>query len=137
MHDITYCGLNGWSQSLFEKFGYMILAHNNGDYHSTKCYISNIESLHTYVLEKLEHLYKMNLKEHSVLLDDKINDMKILRDNIDKLNKAATVLFVKKNNNYQHKVISEKKMMSEKKVTSEKKSNKKSDQSNKKSNKKM
>lgn len=121
MHDITYCGLNGWSQSLFEKFGYMILAHNNGDHHSTKCYISNIESLHTYVLEKLEHLYKMNLKEHSVLLDDKINDMKILRDNIDKLHKAASMLFVKKNMN--HKVVSEKKMISEK--ISQKKSNKK------------
>jgi len=131
MHDITYCGLNGWSQSLFEKFGYMILAYNNGDHHSTKCYISNIESLYTYVLEKLEQLYKMNLKEHSVLLDDKINDMKILRDNIDKLHKAATVLFVKKNSNHQHKVVSEKKIMSEKI------SNKKSDQSNKKSNKKM
>jgi hypothetical protein len=129
MHDITYCGLNGWSQSLFEKFGYMILAHHNGDHHSTKCYISNIESLHTYVLEKLEHLYKMNLKEHSVLLDDKINDMKILRDNIDKLHKVANMLFVKKNMN--HKVVSEKKMMSVKK------SNKKSEQSIKKSNKKM
>lgn len=119
MHDITYCGLNGWSQSLFEKFGYMILAHNNGDNHTTKCYILNIESLCDYVLEKLEHLHKMNLKEHSVFLDDKINDMKILRDNIDKLHKAATMLFVKKNMN--HKVVSEKKMMSEKK------SNKKSD----------
>jgi len=129
MHDITYCGLNGWSQSLFEKFGYMILAHNNGDHHSTKCYISNIESLHTYVLEKLEHLYKMNLKEHSVLLDDKISDMKILRDNIDKLHKAATMLFVKKNMNNHHKVVSEKKMMSEKKsnkkMMSEKKNVKK------------
>ena len=97
MHDITYSGLHGWSSSLFEKFGYMILASCNGDHNSTKCYIKNIESLHEYVLEKLEQLYKMNQKEHSILLDDKIHDMKILRDNIDKLHRTAIMVFIKKN----------------------------------------
>jgi len=132
MHDITYSGLHGWSSSLFEKFGYMILASCNGDHNSTKCYIKNIESLHEYVLEKLEQLYKMNQKEHSILLDDKIHDMKILRDNIDKLHRTAIMVFIKKNTeskvkmmNKDKKIINKNKKMSNKKMSDKKMSNKK------------
>ena len=72
MYDITYNGLHHWSKSLFEKLGYMVLAHCHKHDEDTKCYIKNIKSLEKAIKEKIETIH----------CEDKKNDLIILQRNV-------------------------------------------------------
>ncbi len=72
MYDITFHGLNCWSKSLFEKLGYMVLAHHHGHNEDTKCYIKNIKSLEKAIKEKIP----------TTICEDKKNDLMILQRNV-------------------------------------------------------
>jgi len=106
MHDITYAGLCGWSKSLFENFGWMILSSKNGDVKSIVSYKEEIETLLEYVIEKLEYLYKLQQKERNILIEDKINDMKILKNNLESLQKFSAHL-MKQNNRQPIAILNE------------------------------
>ena len=99
MHDITYAGLCGWSRQLFENFGWMILASKNGDTKGIISYKEEIETLIEYVIEKLQYLYKLQEKDRNVVIEDKINDMKILKMNLEYLHKFSSHLMKTNNPN--------------------------------------
>ena len=126
MHDITYEGIYCWSKSLFENFGWMILAHKNNDVQGLISYKKEIETLIQYVIEKLQYLYKLQEKDRNILLEDKINNMKILKDNLEFLHKFTTAFLLIKNvkPNYMNKNSSkELKMKKNDKMKSRKKLN--------------
>lgn len=72
MYDVSYNGLFYWSKSLFEKLGWMVLAHNSGHIDITKCYIKNIKNLEKAILEKIP----------KIKCEDKKDDLKILCKNV-------------------------------------------------------
>ena len=72
MYDVTYNGLHCWSKSLFEKLGYMVMAHYHGHNEDTKCYIKNIKSLEKAILEK----------HKNTVCEDKKNDLMVLHRNV-------------------------------------------------------
>jgi hypothetical protein len=90
MHDITTYGLYGWSKSLFEKLGWMTLAHQDCQLIQLKCYVENIHLLIQHIELKLQYLHGLHKKQNSYHgLEEKINDMEILHENMKVLQKHA------------------------------------------------
>jgi hypothetical protein len=82
MHDNTYLGLNKWCNNIFENFGWMILAHRNGENKQIISYKQNIETLIEHINHKIKHLQNINKKEKNLFIIDKINELKIMADNL-------------------------------------------------------
>jgi len=75
----TIHGLNEWSQSMFEKFGWMILASNEGRTKTITGY-----------LDSLKYLIKcIGEKEKSLQDTDNKNQMKILKESVTILHEFA------------------------------------------------
>ena len=89
MHDTTYSGLQCWSKHMFEKLGWIVLAHNDGDTKHVENYIENLEYLLKHVQHKINSLKKMMGKKVDLYLIDKISDLKIMENNIMTLHKYA------------------------------------------------
>jgi len=90
MHDRTTIGLHCWSKHLFEKLGWMTLAHQDCQLTQLKCYVENIHNLIQHIELKLDYLHDLHKKsEHSIGLEERIYDMKILHDNMKVLKKHA------------------------------------------------
>jgi hypothetical protein len=87
MYDITYHGLNCWSNNLFEKLGWMVLAYDKGHKDVTDCYIVNIENLHKAIIEKIKE----------TIDQDKKNDLEIMKRNVEVLLKHCKKDFTKNN----------------------------------------
>jgi hypothetical protein len=75
MHEVTQHGLNCWSRSMFEKFGWMLLAYTKGYPNELDGYMENIKDLHTSIKDKI----------HEVSLPDNKKDLIILKGNIESL----------------------------------------------------
>jgi len=86
MYDVTYHGLHCWSKSLFEKLGWMVLAHSHGHNDETNCYIKNIKNLEKAIKEKIE----------MIECEDKRNDLMILQRNVKLLLEHSEKDFCKK-----------------------------------------
>jgi hypothetical protein len=91
MHDTTYYGLNSWSKHMFEKFGYILLAHDDGDKKYVRYYTENLEYLIKHIDLKINNLkkskkLKCNCDHHNL---DKINDLEILKKNLLTLHKYS------------------------------------------------
>jgi hypothetical protein len=83
-------GLHCWSKHLFEKLGWMTLAHQDCQLTQLKCYVENIHNLIQHIELKLDYLHDLHKKsEHSIGLEERIYDMKILHDNMKVLKKHA------------------------------------------------
>lgn len=80
MHDTTYNGLFCWSNKMFEKFGWMTLAHRDKDNEHIKNYVSNIEYLISHIDNKIENLVKLKKSDSS--MNFKIEELKILKNNV-------------------------------------------------------
>jgi hypothetical protein len=90
MHDRTTYGLYCWSKSLFEKLGWMTLAHQDCQLIQLKCYVENIHNLIQHIELKLQYLHDLHKKHHSSHgLEEKIHDMEILHGNMKVLIKHA------------------------------------------------
>jgi hypothetical protein len=96
MHEITFHGLHAWCKSTFEKFGWMILAHKDGDKKHVKCYCENIELLIKHIDDKIKHLNNLNKKDQDINIIDKVDDLKIMKDNLLTLHMHASKLCKKK-----------------------------------------
>ena len=81
MYDITFCGLNQWNKSLFEKLGWMVLAYNHGHYDVTDSYIVNIKNLHKAILEKMKDVEDKDKKKDLIIME---RNVKILLKHCDK-----------------------------------------------------
>ena len=60
MRDVTYDGLQCWSKHMFEKLGWIVLAHDEGDKKHVNNYIENLEYLLKHVEHKILSLKKLN-----------------------------------------------------------------------------
>jgi len=90
MHDRTTYGLYCWSKSLFEKLGWMTLAHQDCQLIQLKCYVENIHILIQHIELNLQYLHDLHKKHHSSHgLEEKIHDMEILHGNMKVLIKHA------------------------------------------------
>jgi len=89
MHDTTYNGLQCWTKQMFEKLGWMVLAHSDGDKKHIDNYIENLEYLLKHVQHKKMSLTKMMGKKNDLCLMDKISDLEIMEINIMTLHKYA------------------------------------------------
>ena len=74
----------------------MILAHKDGDKKHVKCYCENIELLIKHIDDKIKHLNNLNKKEQDISIIDKVDDLKIMKDNLLTLHMHATKLCKKK-----------------------------------------
>ncbi len=74
-YPITFCGLQKWYVSLFEKFGWMILAKRDKHNHKIENYKFAVLHLHEALVEKKENTYDIDTK----------NDLEILKYNIETL----------------------------------------------------
>lgn len=112
MHDTTTYGLYCWSKSLFEKLGWMTLAHQDCHLIQLKCYVENINILTSHIETKLEFLHNLHKKSPSSHeLENNIHDMKILHDNVKTLKKHAEHLVKTCKKEKISKKVSGKKMM--------------------------
>ena len=82
MHDTTYHGLFCWSKEMFEKFGWMTLAHRDRDYDHIKSYAKNIAYLISHIDKKIENLEKLIKVDKNSSMKFKIDELKILKDNV-------------------------------------------------------
>ena len=89
MRDVTYDGLQCWSKHMFEKLGWIVLAHDEGDKKHVNNYIENLEYLLKHVEHKILSLKKLMGKKSDAHLIDKISDLKIMEKNITILHKYA------------------------------------------------
>jgi hypothetical protein len=75
---------------MFEKFGYILLAHDDGDKKYVKYYTENLEYLIKHINLKINNLKKLKKSkcnsDHSL---DKINDLEILKKNLLTLHKYS------------------------------------------------
>ena len=93
MHDTTCIGLHNWSRNMFEKLGWIVLAHDEGDKAHVKNYISNIEYLVKHIDIKINKLKKLLGKEKDIVMIDKIDDLEQLKNNVLALHKYAKKCF--------------------------------------------
>lgn len=75
----TIHGLNEWSQAMFEKFGWMILASNEGRKLSINGYLDSLKYLIKCITEKEKSLHDLDNK----------NQMKELKESVMILHKFA------------------------------------------------
>jgi len=92
MHDFSAHGLHGWCKHYFEIFGWMLLAHRDGHNKQIKSYSENIELLIKRVDEKIKYLMNLNKTAHDVNIIDKIDEFKIMKENLLTLHMHATKL---------------------------------------------
>jgi len=82
-YNCTFHGLHDWSSRMFEKFGWMVLAHRNGNKDSLKCYIRG-----------LKHLQDEINKKHKETIDkDRRRDLEELLSNVSFLSETAKSVF--------------------------------------------
>lgn len=82
MHETSTFGLNLWYNNIFEKFGWMTLAHRDGDEKHIVYYCHSIELLCNHIEDKIKHLKKLNKKEKNIIIIDKIEDLNIMKNNL-------------------------------------------------------
>ena len=75
MHEVTHHGLNCWARSLFEKFGWILLAYTKGFPSEIEHYIDNIKDIHIAIKDKIKNTVNQDSK----------NDLIILKNNIESL----------------------------------------------------
>jgi len=93
MHDRTCLGLYYWTKKMFEKFGWMILAHRDHHGSQLKLYVDGLCILMQHIDIKIKYLHDLHKKSHSSHeLEMKIHDMQILHDNVKVLKKHAEQL---------------------------------------------
>ena len=84
-HDATFYGLHKWETAMFEKFGWMVLAKNEGNNLKIKSYMHSIHCLKEMLIKKMGEVNEKDRKD----------DLKILHDDACILWKAATKLLGK------------------------------------------
>ena len=95
MYNVTYHGLHNWSKAMFEKLGWMVLAHAHGHQEIIDTYLINISHLMKAIEERKKNLEEKNRK----------NDMDILMRNMEVLQKFVkkTMVSNKSNNKFNNK----------------------------------
>lgn len=93
MHDFSAEGLHCMTKHYFEIFGWMLLAHRDGHNKQINCYSDNIELLIKRVDEKIKYLKNLNKKANDVNIINKINEFKIMKENLVILHKDASNLY--------------------------------------------
>ena len=76
MNNTTIYNLNSWAKHIFEKMGWMILAHHNSKKTELKSYVEDID----YLLEKVGA--KIEFLKNSASNESRLHDMKILKNNL-------------------------------------------------------
>jgi len=89
MHDFSAEGLHCMTKHYFELFGWMLLAHRDGHIKQIKSYSENIELLIKRVDEKIKYLMNLNKTTHDVNIIDKIDEFKIMKENLVSLHKDS------------------------------------------------
>ena len=87
-HNATFYGIHKWSKHTFEKMGWMVLAHNEGNKLKIKVYMNCIYELQELIEKKIK----------SVEEKDRKDDLEILCDDACILSNAAEKLFGKSEN---------------------------------------
>jgi hypothetical protein len=95
-YNITLLGLYNWTKEIFEKLGWMTLAHNEKDTKTLNAYKTNIMNLHKHILIKIDYLKKQNREKSNVQIFLQIHDLEILESNIMTLKKYVEKLIKEK-----------------------------------------
>jgi len=82
MYDLSAQGLHDLCKHYFEAFGFMIIAHRDGHIKIVKSYCENIELLIKRVDEKIKHLMHLNKNVNDVNMIVKIDEFKIMKENL-------------------------------------------------------
>jgi len=71
--DVTLKGINRWFKSVFEQFGYMVLAKSNGMSDKINVYINSVHRLKQAIEDKKTKVYDA----------DKVEDLRIMSTHLD------------------------------------------------------
>jgi hypothetical protein len=82
----TFHGLEHWYVAVFEKVGWIILAHSYGEEKVVQQYVDSIHSLIDHIDDKIS----------TIKNEDKLTDLKIMRDNLVILDDHITPYFYSK-----------------------------------------
>jgi hypothetical protein len=95
MHNRTYLGLQFWTKKMFEKLGYMLLAHRDNQKEQLQSYVDNLKILLLYIENKINYYNSlMNKSKNKVTIniEVKIHDMQVLHENVNVLMNFAKEL---------------------------------------------
>lgn len=81
-HDRTYIGLHAWSKAMFQKIGWMLIAHNENNIEQLKCFSTTTNNLLNHINIKIEYLKKLNKKQVHPEIILQLHDMEILKHNV-------------------------------------------------------
>jgi hypothetical protein len=102
MYETTHHGLNCWSKHMIEKFGWIIIAYTRGYHHKIDNYAMNLKDVHLAIVEKIKKTEEK----------DRIDDLKILKENIEKMLFFANLMKMSINEHYtknnENKIIQKK-----------------------------
>lgn len=84
-YDTTFEGLHKWTQAMFEKLGWMVLAHAYGRDYKVTAYKKSLSHLQKAIAEKLK----------STKDEDRLEDLKILQQHVKILSAHAAKDFKK------------------------------------------
>jgi len=103
MHDRTILGLHYWTKCMFEKLGWMTLAHDNNNKEQLTSYLISIKHLLKHIDTKINYIHSIRpLDEVCLTLDTYIHDLEIVKQNL--------MLLANYTNNLCETCISSKKM---------------------------
>ena len=85
MYDVTFDGLHCWNKAIFEKLGWMILVHAQGQNKAvTDCYIVEINNLKGAVEDKITKMMEMNCMDKAEDLNIMLRNLDILLNHVEK-----------------------------------------------------
>ncbi len=100
MYDVTFDGLHCWNKAIFEKLGWMVLVHSQGQSKAvTDCYMVEINNLKGAVGDKITKMTEMNCMDKVEDLNIMLRNLDILLNHVEKDFKNKSNVNNKKNNN--------------------------------------
>ena len=106
MYDVTFDGLHCWNKSLFEKLGWMVLVHSQGQNKSvTDCYIVEIKNLMNAIQDKISKMMELNCPDKAEDLNIMLRNLDILLKHVKKdFNEKYNLSEIKQNPNNIHNI---------------------------------
>ncbi len=99
MYDVTFDGLHCWNKAIFEKLGWMVLVHAQGQNKAvTDCYVVEINNLMRAVEDKITKMMEMNCMDKAEDLNIMLRNLDILLKHVEKDFKNTSNVNNKNNN---------------------------------------
>ena len=73
--DATMNGLHNWYKEMFEKLGWMVLAHSRGMTDKIQTYLNSLQRLHTALEQKIAKMHDADNKEDLIIMLKNVEEL--------------------------------------------------------------